>query len=81
MHLQLQSLLSMHECVTTPLVRKQNEQNQPRNAISMTLISKIGNHFFQKQQKIKTKTETSLNGNSPNLTLLLTLIYINRIEN
>lgn len=48
-------------------------------AISMTLISKIGNNFFQKQPKIR-QNRNQPEWNSSNLSVL-TIIYINRIEN
>lgn len=45
-------------------------------AISMTLISKIGNNFFQKQQKRQNRNQPEWNSSN----LSVTIIYINRIE-
>lgn len=43
----------------------------------MTLISKIGNNFFQKQQKRQNRNQPEWNSSD----LSVTIIYINRIEN
>lgn len=48
-------------------------------AISMTLISKIGNNFFQNNPKIR-QNRNQPEWNSSNL-YVLSIIYINRIEN